>query len=346
MHILIDIVHPADVHFFKHAIRMWREQGYLVSITARRKDIATDLLDRYHFNYIDLGVAGQGLPGLSIELIRRDAKLLWLTRRLRPDVLVSFSGIFVSHVGWLLRIPSVVFTDTEHATLSNGLTFPFASVICTPTCYEGSVPKNKHVVFAGYKELAYTHPKYFAPDPTVLKTFGLQPDENFIIVRLVSWGASHDVGDHGFVDVTDVVERLSPFGRVLITSERELPAELKPYQVSVAPELMHQLLYHARLFIGESATMASESATLGTPAIFVSTSIRGYTNEQESKYDLTYTFSDPDNGQQQGLDKAIEILSDPKAKEKWQAKRDRMLADKIDVTQFIADAVERYNLNH
>ena len=34
-------------------------------------------------------------------------------------------------------------------------------------------------------------------------------------------------------------------------------------------------MYYADLFVGESATMASEYAVLGTPAIFVSTSRRG-----------------------------------------------------------------------
>ncbi len=61
MHILVDIIHPAHVHFFKYAITLWREQGHKVSITARQKDIAIDLLDRYGFDYIDLGRAGQGL---------------------------------------------------------------------------------------------------------------------------------------------------------------------------------------------------------------------------------------------------------------------------------------------
>ena len=342
MHILVDIIHPAHVHFFKYAIALWREQGHEVSITARRKDIAIDLLDRYGFKYIDLGPAGNGLSGLAVELMRRNVKLLRLTQRLRPDVLVGIGGIFIAQVGWLMRIPSIVFTDTENATLSNRLTFPFATLVCTPTCYEASVPKDKHLAYAGYHELAYTHPEYFSPDPGALDTFGLQPDQSFIIVRLVSWGAAHDVSDHGFVDMMDTVKQLERFGRVLISSEKDLPANLKPYQVSVAPELVHHLLYYARLFIGESATMASESATLGTPALFVSTSVRGYTNEQEKRYDLTYTFSDPVKGQQQALDKASEILSDPTAKENWQAKRDSMLADKVDVTQFIVDIVEKY----
>ena len=346
MRILVDITHPAHVHFFKYAIGLWRDRGHAVSITARRKDIATDLLSCYGFDYMDLGPARNGLRSLTVELALRNAELFRVARRLRPDVLVAIGGIFIAQVGWLMRIPSIVFTDTEKAVISNHLTFPFASLICTPECYEASVPGTKHLTYAGYQELAYTHPNRFIPDPKALDVFGLHRGDSFIVMRLVSWGAAHDISDRGFSDVVDAVEQLERFGRVLISSERALPEELEACRISAAPELMHQLLYYARLFIGESATMASESAMLGTPAIFVSTSTRGYTNEQERKYDLVYTFSDPVRGQEQALAKAEAILSTPDSRAKWQAKRDRMLAEKIDVTQFIVDIVEKYGLEH
>jgi len=346
MHILVDITHPAHVHFFKHAITLWRERGHVVSITARRKDIVVDLLYRCGLNHIDLGAARGGLGGLAVELVLRNMKLLRVVRMLRPDVLVAIGGVFIAQVGWVMRVPSIVFTDTENAVLSNLLTFPFASLICTPACYEAPVPNGKHLTYAGYQELAYTHPKRFRPDPEALSAFGLHYGDRFIVMRLVSWSSAHDIRDRGFSSVDDVVEQLEHFGRVLISSEGALPGELETRRVSGTPELMHQLLYFARLFIGESATMASESATLGTPAIFVSTSVRGYTNEQGSKYGLVYTYSDPVNGQQQALEKAIELLSDQGVKDKWRAKRDRMLADKIDVTQFVVDVVERHGLRH
>ena len=41
-----------------------------------------------------------------------------------------------------------------------------------------------------------------------------------------------------------------------------------------------------RMVIGESATMASEAACLGIPAIFISNTGRGYTTEQDKKYGL------------------------------------------------------------
>lgn len=342
MHILVDITHPAHVHFFRHAIHIWQQRGHQLSITVRRKDIAIELLERYDLDFIDLGPAKTGILGLTTELVMRNTQLWRIVREQHPDVLTAIGGIFIAQVGWLTRTPSIVFTDTENATLSNWLTFPFTGMICTPTCYEMDVPSRKHVTYPGYHELAYTHPERFNPNPDFLHAFGVQSTDDYIVMRLVAWGSAHDLKDRGFSQIVDAVRRLEEFGQVLISVEGELPAALQDNRLTGPIELVHHLLYYARLFIGESATMASESAILGTPAIFVSTSTRGYTNEQEHKYDLVYTFSDPVRGQEQALAKAEEILSDPDSKTKWRAKRDRMLEDKIDVTQFIVETVEEY----
>lgn len=274
------------------------------------------------------------------ELIQRDLALIHYARKVKPDVMCAIGGIFVAHAGVFLRIPSLVFYDTEHAHLQNRLTYPFATKVLTPDCYEGWVPKRNHLMYPGYHELAYTHPTRFSPATEALIPFGLSPDDAFIIMRLVLWQATHDFNDKGINDAVDMVEKMSRYGRVLISSERELPKFLEQYRVTIRPELMHHLLAYARLFIGESATMASEAACLGTPSIFISTSIRGYTNEQQNRYGLTFTFSNPKTCQIDGLAKGLEILRDPDSKKKWIRKRDRMLEDKIDVTRFIVDVVE------
>ncbi len=60
--------------------------------------------------------------------------------------------------------------------------------------------------------------------------------------------------------------------------------------------------------------------------------------ELEETYDLLYSFTDGGAA----LDKAVEILQDPKSKDKWRIKRDRLLTDKIDVTEFMVWFVENY----
>jgi predicted glycosyltransferase len=339
VNVLVDILHPAHVHFFKHAIPEWQARGHRVHVTVRDKDITRLLLDRLGIPYENLGAPRTGRLGLLAELVGRDLRLLRVVRRVRPDVLVAIGGVTTPQVGWLRRIPSVVFTDTENATLSNRLTFPFATVVCTPACFEAPVRARRHFSYAGYHELAYLHPARFTSDPEALRPFSVTADEPFIVVRLVAWGALHDVGDRGFTDVVAAVRRLERHGRVLVTAEGDLPADIASRRITATPEQIHHLLAFARLFIGESATMASESAILGTPAIFVSTSVRGYTNEQERRYDLTYTFSDASR-QERALAKAESILSDPHARERWGQKRERMLADTIDVTAFVVETVE------
>ena len=341
MRILVDITHPAHVHFFRNALGIWSRKGHQVLVASRAKDITDELLDAFGIAHENLGTARSGLLGLGIELVSRTARLRRLVGSFRPHVMTAIGGVFIAQAGWLTRTPSVVFYDTENATLSNLLTYPFCSAVITPACYEGWVPERKHLRYAGYHELAYTHPHYFRPDPSVLSRFGLSRSEPFIVLRLVSWGAAHDVTDHGITALEQAFRVLEDYGRVLISSERPLPAELETHRLISSPECVLHLLYYARLFIGESATMASESATLGTPAVFISTSVRGYTNELEKRFDLAYTFSDPREGQSRGLAKAIEILDDPRSGELWAKKRGTMLASMIDVTELIVHEVER-----
>ena len=340
--ILLDITHPAHVHFFRNSIAEWKGRGHKIAIATRKKDIATELLDAYGWDYEILSSAGSGLSGLGKELITRNFRLWKMARRFKPDVMAAIGGVYIAHVGALIRKPSVVFTDTENATLSNKITYPFASVVCTPTCFEAPVPEKIHVQYPGYHELAYTHPKRFTPDPEVLKIYGVKPNENFTFVRLVSWGSAHDVTDSGFSDIVSAIKELEKYGKVLISAESGVPDELKANLVSVRPELVHHVLYYAGILVGESATMASEAATLGTPAIFISTSTRGYTNELEKKYGLTWTFSEPESAQRLGLEKVLEILKENLPKSHWHEKRDKMLRDKIDVTGFITNTVEQY----
>ncbi|MEM8994511.1 MAG: hypothetical protein AAGF23_06935, partial [Acidobacteriota bacterium] len=198
--------------------------------------------------------------------------------------------------------------------------------------------RSKHVSYAGYHELSYTHPRYFTPDRGRLRAFGLSEDEPFTVLRLVSWGASHDVTDHGFTGVRAAVETLERFGRVVISSEAELPSELESRRLSGPVEDVHHLLAFARLVIGESATMASEAATLGTPAIFVSTSRRGYTDDQQERYGLVWTFDDPRDGQRLALEKAVELLSAPPSP-LWAEKRSKLLGDTVDVADFVVELV-------
>lgn len=340
MKILVNISHPAQVHLFKNALRILMEHGHECRITAVKKEVSLNLLDSSGFDYDVVGSAKPTSFGKGVELLRIDANLLKIARSFRPDLLLGGVGnAYVAHVGRLIRKPSIVFDDTEHATIQHCLTDPFVSVICTPSCYTRNLGK-KQVRYNGYHQLASLHPNYFTPDPAILAKLGLTEDDPYIVVRFVSWQASHDVGQHGIRDKVGLVKTLGQYGRVLITSEEALPPELQPYQIRVSPEKLHDLLYYASLYVGEGGTTASEAAVLGTPSIYVSSLVGTMGNfiELEGTYDLLYSFTDGGAA----LGKVIEILQNPASKEKWRIKREQLLRDKIDVTAFMVWFIENY----
>jgi len=104
---------------------------------------------------------------------------------------------------------------------------------------------------------------------------------------------------------------------------------------------MHNALAFAHLFIGESGTMASESAVLGTPAIFINSKHFGCIDNQAS-YGLLFTYTESEKDQIQAIEKAEEIATNINAKQELIAKRNNLLADKIDVTEFLVWFVENY----
>ena len=337
MKIIITIQHPAHVHFFRNTILELKSEGHEIHVFARDKDITIELLDHYGIAHSVLAGDGSSLLETALVQTRYEYRILKRARQIKPDVMTAIAEPAVSHVASLLGARSVVFSDTEHATLSNRLAFPFADVVCTPACFSTHVGDN-HVKYDSYHEFAYLHPNRFDPDPEILDDMGLDRNEQFVILRTVSWDAVHDVGDQGFTDLDAVVEQLESTGAsVIITSEDDLPTALEPYQAKVPAHQMHDLMAFADLFIGESATMATESAVLGTPGLLISTSRRCYTDELETKYGMVETFS---NGkrQQDALHRAVDILEEEN-QEKWESLRNQIMNDKCDTTNVILNKI-------
>jgi len=341
MKIMVGIGHPKQVHLWKNIIKNLQNKGHNIKIVTWDKDITLYLLNAFGLEYEVIGINYKGLIKKGFNIFSSDLRILKIAREFKPDILLA-GAPYLAHVSRLIRKPHISFTDTEHANLTNLLSFPFTDYVITPSCYSGKIDPDKHIEFNGFMELTYLHPNYFIPDPAFLEQIGLSITDKFAIVRFVAWDSSHDINDKGFDDPVEVVKVLERYCNVFITSEIELPIELNKYKLNIPPEIMHHLMYYANIFIGESASMACESAILGTPAIFVSTSRRGYTDELESQYDMVYTFSNPKSCQENALNKAVKLLSNNSTKKDWQNKRKNLLKEKVDVTKFIIEFVEKY----
>ncbi len=341
MKVLIDIGHPAHVHFFRQPIRLLKAHGHEVIITSRDKEFALQLLDEMKLPHHPLSALKKGgLLTLGRELIQRNLALRQVVKQERPDIMAAIGGVFIAQVGKLTGVPSLVFYDTENATLQNAITYPFASAVIVPRCYETWLPKLRHIRYAGYHELSYLHPSYFTPDRARAIANGLAEQGETFFLRLVSWQASHDIGEAGWNTelLRKVVHRLSQHGKVLISSEAQLGEEFAPYLYRGKVNEVHHVMAYCRAFIGESATMASECAVLGVPAIYAARTGRGYTNEQERRYGLVRNLRELS---WEKLGTLIdEILAQPLAH--WQARRAQLLHETIDVAAFATDCIETF----
>jgi predicted glycosyltransferase len=298
--------------------------------------MATELLD-------DLGIEHRPLSysrrfgGLATELVLRDLALARAVRETRPAVITAIGGIFAAHAGWLSGTRSVVFYDTENARLQNRLTYPLADRVIVPRAYEGWLPRHAER-YPGYHELSYLHPSRFSPSHDIAVANGLDTDADTFLVRTVAWKANHDIGEQGWPADTlrHVVRELQSRGKVLISAEGELPEDLADHRYTGHPGQIHHVMAFARLFVGESATMASECAVLGVPSVYAAFTGRGYTNEQERRRGLVRNVRKP---HPKAVVAAIgECLTVPAAQ--WRSARQRLLDECGDTASFIADTIE------
>jgi hypothetical protein len=344
MRYLFDIGHPAEVHTFKNVIWKLKKKGHPILVTARDKDITFYLLDFYKIPYISTGKNLRSKAGKIYSLIRNDLLIFKEVIRFKPDIIVNFFSPFAAHAGKILGKPVIGFHDTEHANISVKLAKPFTDTIVVPSCYYRKYPGKKVIKFKGNFELAYLHPNFFTPGPSVLKILKIKKNEKFCIVRFVSHTSLHDFGYRGLSMEAkrEAVKQLSKRARVFISSETQLPPDLKPYEIKLPPEKMHDAIHFADLLYGESSTMASESAVLGIPAIFLYFKKIGYINEEEKKYGLIFNYSNSKKDQEKSISKGIELLSAPGIKKQWQGMRKKMLSDTINVTAFMEWFIENY----
>ena len=192
MKVLIDIGHPAHVHFFKNVIWALEEQGDEVLITARYKDVTHALLDHYRFEHIKMGRNVKGLIGKGLGMVSKDLTLFKICRNFTPDVLMGILNPYIAQVGRVLRKKVITFTDSEPVFLGNLLTLPFSNHILTPESFRDDLGR-KHIRYRGYHELAYLHPNHFAPSRELVDGI-LGSHGPFFLVRFARLTAHHDAG--------------------------------------------------------------------------------------------------------------------------------------------------------
>jgi uncharacterized protein len=342
MNLFFDIGHPAHVHYFKNLIDRLKVKGHSIIISSRDKEMAHYLLQQLNLEYFNRGKGAEGLLGKVIYTVKTDFQLYKYAKKYSPDIFISFGSPYAAHVSSLLGKPHIVLDDTENANIGQFMYKPFSEVILTPDCFKKDFG-SKQIRFPSYMELSYLHPNVFKPDPSIYHYLGISKCDKYVILRFVGWGAVHDIGHKGLTTENKInaVAEFSKYAKVFISSETPLPTELEKFKLDIPKHLIHHALAFASMYYGESATMASESAVLGVPSLYIDNEGRGYTDEQESKYELVFNFTESKIDQTESIKRGIEILKANK-KDEWKKKQLNMLKDKIDLTEYLLTFLLNY----
>lgn len=344
MRVLFQLGHPAHFHLFKNTIADLQRDGHETFILIRKKDILEDLLKKSGMPYINILPSGKKSV---FTLMLRLWRVFWFTLTHRVDVLVG-STPEVAQVAWLLRRRSVVMAEDDASIVPQFIKVvkPFVDNYLSPVSCNNGVLERATTHYEGFHKLAYLHPNRFTPDPAVVDRY-FDHSKPYFLLRFAQLNAYHDVSAnaHGINDkiAVKLIEILSPHGKVFITSERELSPELECYRLNINPLDIHHLMAFATLYIGDSQSMAVEAAMLGTPSIRFNDFAGkiGVLEELEKKYQLTIGI--PSSDPERLYNTVKEMIDTDNLRDVYQARRQRMLEDKIDVATFFTDFIERLN---
>ena len=338
MKILIDIGHPAHIHYFKNLAHILEHKGHQFLFVVRERDSTIELIKSTGFDYISRGKGGHGIIQKLLMIPKIDRFIFKVAQKFKPDMFLSFSSPYAAHISSILRKPHITLDDTEHAKFEHWLCRPFSDIVLSPSCYNDKLWSNQ-LTFDSFLELCYLHPNYFQPDRSVLERIGLKEDEKYCILRFVSWDANHDVGQKGlsYQDKIELVNILSKVCRLFISSEEKLDDRLKKYQLPIHPSDLHNALAFSSLYIGEGGTTASEAVALGVPAIYIN-SLRAGSLDEEEQRGMLFQLRTTDEIKTC----ALKILNDKNSKNNFFEKQEKLLNDKIDPTAFLVWFIENY----
>jgi len=181
---------------------------------------------------------------------------------------------------------------------------------------------------------------YYQPNIGYLEKINLK-NKIYFFLRFVKWGASHDLRQSGFsIDgKRKIIKLLSKYGDVLISSENDLPEEFEKFLYKGDPEQIHTVLQYASMFIGESGSMATEAAVLGTPSIMVNTSAKYFgVFEYLRKFNNLFYF----DNENQAIDKIEYLLTIDKLKQNSIKNAEEYFQQNINLTEFMVWFIENY----
>jgi len=342
MNLLIDIAHPAHFYNIKNLYFKLIENHNII-VTCKSIQIVKKLLNSYQIPYIEIGEKGKNIKEKIIKQFSFNRKIKNIAKERAIDLSIGSSFPVFAFKG--TNVKSILLDEDDQNVQPFTAKFisPYVNHILSPDALSYENLKNA-IYYPGNHELAYLHPNVFTPDPNILVKSGLNKDDKYFILRFNSFKAHHDIHQYGFNKEQKhiLLDTLSKYGKVFITTEAELEPEFEEFKMPISPEEMHSFLYYSQMLISDSQTMSVEAAVLGVPSFRCNTFANRLSvlEELELRYGLTFGYHPSQFDWM--LYRINEFLEAPDLKDEWQKRRMRLLQDKIDVTSFWVWFVENY----
>ncbi len=276
--IWIDLDNTPHVPFFHPIIRELERAGHTVVVTARDAFQVCSLADRHGLAYTTVGRHYGANKLLKVAgTVWRAAELLPFALREKPDISMSHGSRSLVIVSGLLRIPSMLLFDYEHATRIP-LLRPALGVAPASIDASALAKDFRHGVrsYAGLKEDVYA--AGFRPDPTILDEIGVSPQDLLVTVRPPATEAHYHnpEAEALYVEVVELLGAM-PGVRIVILprtagTQREFVLRTWPRWCEEKKVLLPEraldglnLVWHSDLVVSGGGTMNREAAALGVP---------------------------------------------------------------------------------
>jgi predicted glycosyltransferase len=291
MKVWVDVTAPAHVLVLRPLIRILRERGHEVEVTAREHGETVPLLGLHGIEAEVFGRHGGRSAAAKLgTMATRVAALVRWARSRRFDAAVAAASHHLPLAARALRIPSSTTFDYEFATLQHHLGCRAATRVLVPEAipserlerYGARPPKLRR--YPGLKEEYYLAD--FEPDPGVLAELGLDRALALVVVRTPSdFALYHRRPSPLFPALLDRLGRSEHVRAVVLPRTEQhreavlrlgLPSLVLPEQAVDA----QSLIAFSDLVVSAGGTMNREAVALGVPVYTTFAGRLGAVDEQ------------------------------------------------------------------
>ncbi len=265
--VLFDIYHLPQFNFFKNAILTFDPEEVDVYCVNRGKllQVIQHELPNYHIKCIGDYKHNKGMSSMIFKIII--PRIMRLFREITSNKykFILTANYQANFIGKLKGIPNVAFNDDPRKFVFPFLKFSADEVYLPPfgTQFKGVK------FFNALKEWSYLSPRYFSPDDSALKVYGLEP-KKYIFIREVSTKTSNYLTQDKDI-ILLIAEKFPSDWKVVLSLENKENTALYPKNWIILKEPVtniHSLMYYSTVVISSGDSMAREGAMLGVPSIY------------------------------------------------------------------------------